>query len=146
MEQIGYAIKSVKETEYFVDESMELADQCDFHLNASIHTKAEVEEIHFTILANYRKKGTTDDFLKGRTTTVFVIDNLKERVRILDGKESVDLPDPLWITLFSISYTHARAMLSRSSAGTKFGNMILPLVNPEDQFRTIFKNELLKPL
>ena len=141
MEQIGYAIKTVKETEYFVDESMEIGEQCDYLLNAGIDTKTALGEIHFTISYNYRRKGTTEDFLKGKTTSVFIIQNMKERVRIREGKETVDLPDPLLTTLFSISYTHARAMLARSAGGTKFGHMILPLINPEEQFKTIFKSE-----
>ncbi|MEJ0055765.1 MAG: hypothetical protein WDN75_08995 [Bacteroidota bacterium] len=144
MEQIGYAIKAVKETEYFVDESVEPGEQCEFTLNAGIHAKSDLEEIHFTISAIYQNKGTSLDFLRGKTTSVFAINNMKDRIKIKDGRETIDLPDPLWITLFSISYTHARAMLSRSSAGTKFGHMILPLVSPEEQFRAIFKKELEK--
>jgi len=63
-------------------------------------------------------------------------------MQMRDGKEAVDLPDPLWVTLFSISFTHARAMLAHSSAGTKYGHMIMPLINPEQEFKKIFKQEL----
>ena len=146
MEQVAYAIKSVKETEYFVDEALEVEEQFDFHYNASINNKVETEEVHLSITVNYRKKGTTIDFLRGRTTSVFLIQNLKDRASIKDGKEMIDLPDPLWITLFSISFTHTRAMLARSAAGSKYGHLIMPLINPEVEFKKLFGEHLLKKI
>ena len=144
MEQvvINYGIQSVRETEYFVDESVEIEQSVTMVLNASLNIKVPLEEVHFTITANYRNKNV--DFLRGKTTTIFLVQNLKDRSKIVDDKELVDLPDPLWITLFSISFTHARAMLARSSAGSKFGQFILPIINPEEQFSLIFKTELEK--
>ena len=144
MEQvvINYGIQSVRETEYFIDESVEIEQSVTMVLNASLTIKVPLEEVHFTITANYRNRNV--DFLRGKTTTIFLVQNLKDRSKIVDAKELVDLPDPLWITLFSISFTHARAMLARSSAGSKFGQFILPIINPEEQFRLIFKAELEK--
>jgi hypothetical protein len=123
---------------------IEVGEQSDFYYNAIINSKMELEEVHITIAVNYKKKGTTEDFMRGRTSTVFLIQQMKERSALKDGKEVVDLPDPLWVTLFSISFTHARAMLAHSSAGTKYGHMIMPLVNPETEFKKIFGKELKK--
>lgn len=142
MEQIGFAIKSVRETEYYVNESLELDDQIDYTLNAGLDIRTNVNEIHFIVFASFRRKGTTEDYLRGKTISTFLFENLKSRAAIKDGKEVVDLPDSLWVTLFSISYTHARAMLAKSSAGTKFTHLILPIVNPDAQFKKIFRNEL----
>lgn len=138
MDQVAYAIKSVKETEYFVDETMELEEQYDFHYNATIQSKVEADEVQLSISVNYRKKGTAIDFLRGRTISVFFIKDMKSRASIKDGKETVDLPNPLWVTLFSISFTHARAMLARSAGGTKYGHLIMPLINPEVEFKKLF--------
>lgn len=146
MEQVAYAIKSVKETEYFVDETLELEEQFDFHYNASIHSKVDTEEVHLSITVNYRKKGTNIDFLRGRTTSIFLIQNMKDRANIKDGKEMIDLPDPLWVTLFSISFSHTRAMLARSAGGTKYGHLIMPLINPEIEFKKLFGEHMQQQL
>ena len=145
MEQIGFAIKSVKETEYFVNESLELDDQIDYTLNAGLDIRTDANEINFIVFASFRKKGTTEDYLRGKTISTFLFENLKSRAAIKDGKEVVDLPDPLWVTLFSISYSHARAMLAKSQAGTKYNHLILPIINPEEHFRKVFRNELPDP-
>ena len=144
MEQVLFAIRAVKETEYYVNESLPLDEEIDFHYNASIENKAEAEEIHFTITVNYRRKGTTEDYLRGKTISVFTVQNMKSRVSLIDGKEAVDLPDPLWVTLFSISFTHARAMLARSASGTKYGHLIMPLINPEAEFKKLFGAHIQK--
>jgi hypothetical protein len=48
------------------------------------------------------------------------------------------LPDNLWISLFSIAFTHARAIIAKSSAGTKYGHMLLPIINPVQEFKNLF--------
>lgn len=116
MEQVLFAIRSIKETEYYVNESLQLDNEIDFHYNASIENRVDVDEVHFTITVNYRRKGTTEDYLRGKTISVFTIQNMKSRISKIDDKESLDLPEPLWVTLFSVSFTHARAMLARSAA------------------------------
>ena len=144
MEQVLFAIRSIRETEYYVNESLHLDEEIDFHYNASIENKVDLEEVHFTITVNYRRKGTAEDYLRGKTISVFTIQNMKSRVSMIDGKEALDLPDPLWVTLFSISFTHARAMLARSAAGTKYSHLIMPLINPEVEFKKLFGAHLQK--
>lgn len=144
MEQVLFAIRSIKETEYYVNESLQLDNEIDFHYNASIENRVDVDEVHFTITVNYRRKGTTEDYLRGKTISVFTIQNMKSRISKIDDKESLDLPEPLWVTLFSVSFTHARAMLARSAAGTKYNHLIMPLINPEAEFKKLFGAHLHK--
>jgi hypothetical protein len=144
MEPIRFAVKAVKETEYFVDESMNPGDNFDFRLNASLNIVTQMDEVHFTVNYNYRLKGTDNDFMRGKTTTLFIVEGLAKKAKVQEGKEMVDLPNEVWISLLSISYSHARAMFARSSAGTRFGHLILPLVNPQEQFNQIFGSELAK--
>ncbi len=144
MSQIHYAIKSIKETEFFVDESVELEPQCDLTYNANIQTKVDAEEIHYTIMVSYSSKSTKLDFMRGKTVSVFLIKDLKNYVPKNATLEGVDLPDPLWISMFSISFTHARALLAKSAAATKYAHMMLPLIDPEKEFRKLFAQQLAK--
>lgn len=144
MSQIHYAIKSVKETEFFVDESIELEAQVDLNYNASIQTKVDAEEIHYTISVSYSSKTTKLDFLRSKTVSVFLIKDIKNYVPKHATLEGVDLPNPLWISMFSISFTHARALLAKSAAGTKYAHMMLPLIDPEKEFNKLFAQQLAK--
>lgn len=144
MNQIHYAIKSIKETEFFVDESIVLDPQCDLTYNASIQTMIETEEVVFTIMVSYSNKSVKYDFLRGKTVTSFLIKDIKKYIPANAPSSGIDLPDPLWISMFGISFTHARALLTKSSASTKYAHMILPLIDPEKEFRKLFKEALEK--
>ena len=71
--------------------------------------------------------------------TGFYIKEMKSYTRIQEnGQEAIDIPEPLWVTLFSIAFTHARAILARSSAGTKFTELLMPVINPQQEFQKLF--------
>ena len=49
----------------------------------------------------------------------------------VDKKDSFDLPDNLIVQLFSISFTHARALLSIELSPTIYKNRyFLPIIDP----------------
>lgn len=143
MSEIGFAIKSIKETEFFVDESLPLDAQIDHVVNAGLEIRTNQNEINFIIFSRFKRKESDEDYLRGKTISTFVFQDLKSReIKKPDGKYAVDLPNPLWITLFSLSYSHARAMLARSAAGTSLSHLLLPIINPDEQFKKIFATEL----
>jgi preprotein translocase subunit SecB len=144
MQQVKYAIKSVRQVEYFIDESKTLENEVVFNLNSTIELVVPKNEVRFTISVVYQTKGMLEDLLRGRVTSVFSIENMKERASYVDGKELVDLPDDLLVTLFSISFSHARALIASSVAGTQFNDLILPLIDPAVEFKKIFGKELKK--
>lgn len=143
-QQILFAIKEIKEQEFFVNESLELGSAYDFNYRVDIATSIPNDTIAISITANYLVTQQQDVLMKGKTATTFLIQNLKQYSRKTDDREGVDLPDPLLITLFSISFSHARALLSKSSAGTKFSHMLMPLINPDTEFKKIFAQEFSK--
>lgn len=144
MSQIQYAIKSVKETEFFTDESLELEAQVDLNYNASIQTKLETEEVLVTIMVSYSSKTTRHDFLRSKVVSSFIIKDMKNYVPAGSSSAGIDLPDPLWVAMFGISFSHARALLAKSAAATKYAHMTLPLIDPEKEFRKLFAKELEK--
>ena len=82
--------------------------------------------------------------MKGRTATTFLIRNMLEYSRTINDHEEIDLPDPVWITMFSVAFSHARALLAKSSSGTRYGHMLMPLINPEQEFYKLFGPALEK--
>ncbi len=137
--QIEWAIKEIKELEFMVNEFLDLGPSFDFGYTTEIMPIAAEETLRITVTANYSKTETKEVFLKGKVTTVYLIKDLKSTAKATDNDtEAIDLPEPLWVALFSIAFTHTRAILARSSAGTKFGNMLLPAINPEIEFKKLF--------
>ena len=142
MDQIHYGLKGIKLTEYFVDESIELDEESDVNYNASIRSITDQEEIHFTITANYKKKKSGQEFLRGSAVTVFMIKEMRKYTQLVNGSEVINFPDPFLVALFGISFTHARALFASSAGATKFAAMLLPLINPEIVFKQIFAQHL----
>lgn len=142
--QIYFAIGEIKELEFFVNENIELSTSYDFKYHVELRNDIAQKKIFFTITANYSINGSQDVFMKGKSSTVFLIKDFDRYVRTTDGVQGVDLPDPLWITLFGIAFTHARALLAKSSAGTRYSHMLMPLISPEAEFKKLF-GQHLKP-
>jgi hypothetical protein len=140
--QIHFAVKEIKELEFFVNEGVPLFDSFDYNYQVNVLHSIPAETIMIIITANYLLPQKTEHFMKGRTATTFLIRNLKNYVKTINEKEAIDLPDALLVTLFSISFSHARALLAKSSAGTKFSHMLMPLINPEQEFKKFLRNHL----
>lgn len=137
--QVEWAIRGIKELEFMVNESVELDPKVDFKFTVDITPVVEQDSILFGITVIYVNATKKDELLREKVMTIFSIKDMKSRTQVSsDGKPLVDLPEKLWISMFSISFTHTRALLAKSSAGTRFGQMLLPIINPEEQFRKLF--------
>ncbi len=137
--RIEWAINGIKELEFFVDEELELGPSFDFNYTVEVIPDPPENKLHLTILARYMKKESSEIFMRGKVKTTYLIKDLSSlSKKLLDNKDAVDLPDQLWIAFFSIAFTHARAILAKSSAGTKYSHMLLPAINPEKEFKKLF--------
>jgi hypothetical protein len=83
--------------------------------------------------------------MRGKVETIFTIKDMKNFASNRPGgEEVVDLPEPFWVTLFSLAFSHARASIAMFSGRTKYGGLLLPVINPTLEFRKIFAGELKK--
>jgi hypothetical protein len=138
-EQVEWAIRGIKELEFMINESVDLDPKVDFKFTVDIAPVIEKESILISITVVYVNTTKKEELLREKVMTIFSIKDMKSRTKFsTDGKPMVDLPEKLWISMFSISFTHTRALLAKSSAGTRFGQMLLPIINPEEQFRKLF--------
>ena len=142
--QIEFAIKEIRELEFFVNEEARLRDAFDLNYHVNISVRVAVESIVISVGADFLVKEDMSLFMKGRTATTFLIRNMLEYSRTINDHEEIDLPDPVWITMFSVAFSHARALLAKSSSGTRYGHMLMPLINPEQEFYKLFGPALEK--
>jgi hypothetical protein len=67
---------------------------------------------------------------------VFEIENI---IDFIDKKSGmVKLPLSILSSLVGLSATHARAIISVHTAGTAFGETLIPVVNPEELTKALF--------
>ena len=71
--------------------------------------------------------------VSGRVLTRFFVSQL-EQYFSPDREYILTLPNDYDLTLFSLSFTHTRAILTKNLAGTKYSKVIVPLVNPNEFF------------
>ena len=81
--------------------------------------------------------------MNGAVETWFSIKDISEYVsKKKNGNSVVNFPQPFWLTLFSIAFSHARAVLAIASARTKFRDYLLPIINPSEEFKKSFPGEV----
>lgn len=142
---IEWAIKEIKEQEFLVNEYIQQINGINFNYHVDLTILVPSELISIAITSTYVDATSKEVFMKGRSMTSYQIKNMKLMSRKEEnGNDLVDLPEPLWISLFSIAYTHARALLAKSSAGTKYSHMLLPAINPTTEFKKLFGPHLKK--
>jgi hypothetical protein len=136
---IEFGVREIKELEFFVDESKEIDGTYDFNYHVDMLPDVGSETIRIIITANYLNSISKMPFLKGKISTSFYVKNLQSFSRKLtDGKDTFDIAEDVWVTFFSIAFTHARALLGKSSAGTKFMGLLMTVINPQQEFKKLF--------
>ena len=136
--QIHWSILEIKETEFFVDDSAK-PGQVNFGYQVVLDIKVAESLVSFSIIATYVNATTNEVVLKSKSFTSFRIKNMESFTKKDEkGQDAVDLPDELWIALFSMAYSHARALLAKSAGPTIFKTLIIPPINPESEFKKLF--------
>lgn len=136
--QIHWSIVEIKETEFFVDESAR-PDKVNFGYQVMLDLKVPASLVCFSIIATYVNASTNEVVLKSKSFTSFSIKDMESLSKKTEnGQDALDLPDALWISLFSMTYTHARALLAKSAGPTIFKSLMLPPINPEAEFKKLF--------
>lgn len=135
---IEWAIKEIKELEFVVNESVEVGATMDTNYTVDIQSKMEEDALLMSITFSFIKSETKEVIMRSKVMTIYLIKGLGTRIKKINDIEHIDLPDQLWIAIFSIAFTHTRAVAARSSAGSKYSNLLLPLINPEAEFKKLF--------
>jgi len=74
---------------------------------------------------------TDKTFISGTVLTRFGINNLKG---FIDENNLVNFPKGSLETLFGIAFTHMRAIFAKNISGSRFTNIIVPVINPNELF------------
>lgn len=139
MENVSFGIKKIKDTEFFVDESIEIDPQ-KIGMNFELKTNINLTEttVELVLLVVFRDNISEKPILRIRTSNIFLIPELASFKKKDD--EAFDLPDVLLTTMLSLSISHTRALLAKNAVGTKFADVYIPIVNPAEMAKKLFSN------
>ena len=130
-----FGIVRVANQGFYVNESIVIKDPFDIAYTLKISFNTEKEFIDFTVGAVYKNK-EENHFMSSSALTQFFVKGLKRFVEP-GSPSSITLPDGLMLMLFSISFTHARAIQAVNVASTKFSSFVLPIINPAEVYNQI---------
>jgi len=137
-ESFQYGIKGIKMISFSVnedlynDESIPLKVQFRYRFTYDLENeilKFVFGTIYYTDELTVNKPVVSID-----VENDFYIENLKDRT----NGDIVTLPDPMWVTLVSLSITHTRSILAIMLAATKFKDRLIPIINPLDVAKAFF--------
>ena len=95
--------------------------------------------IEFIVSVEFKHADNDLTFLSGSTLTRFGVNNLGGFV---NEDDKVEFPDGALETLFGIAFTHMRAILSKNIAGSRFSDIIVPVINPSVVFHELLKTNI----
>lgn len=132
--QVEIGILKIKDLGFFLDEWIDSGEDSGLVYNLNIGQNIEEDWIEFMLEAQFKNSTTGETFMSGKASTRFLIKNLKDFAL----NDSLNLPPEAMTTMFSMSFTHTRAILSKNAAGSKFDKMYLPIVNPGELLNSFF--------
>lgn len=133
----GFGIERILDSGFFIREQVNV-DENKIKLGYGMIFLFDIPNswVEYVITANFKDTDTDISFLYGSVLTRFII---KDLAGYLDENKNIVFPNHSLETLFSIAFTHMRAILSKNVAGSKYSNIIVPIINPAQVF-----NELLQ--
>lgn len=133
-----YQITRIQDCGLYIEEAIN-PNQPDSKLGYGMSFVFDVNNswIQFIIKAEFRTSAG-ELMASGSVLTRFAIANLKDFIE--EGNETnVIFPDNTVETLFGLSFTHLRAILTKNLAGSRFAHLILPVINPIELFKNLLE-------
>ncbi|MES2111363.1 MAG: hypothetical protein V4577_21585 [Bacteroidota bacterium] len=133
--QFRFNILRILDSVFFVEEGYNPKPE-DVKINFGMGFHFDVEEgwVQYNIRADFSAGEIEKQFVTGTVVTKFAVDNLKS---FTDSDGSIMWPSNALEVMFSIAFTHMRALLAKNTAGTKFSQYIVPLVNSRELFKQL---------
>ena len=139
---VSIKVVGIREIQFSIDDNYEgSATDLKINLNATFNVDTPNDRIKVEVGSRfYSEKNQEVSLIDFRCVTDFGVSSLKEFEKTQAGGNAVtNLPQEILTTLLSIAFSHARAMLAVKTAGTKYTNTLLPIINPTDIIHHMFK-------
>jgi hypothetical protein len=131
-EQFHLNIKKVRLTAFKINEEVDAPTSQLQKINMQQMIQYSLTDLTITLDLTI-SFSTPEDllFMEGTSQNVFTIQELAKMV-VSENQDLINIPDNILTMLLSISISHTRALMSQSALGSKFQDIIIPIVNPGD--------------
>lgn len=134
---INLGIKKIKEIEFFVNEEIPFTNSDEINISFELKLNFNLKENSVEMILSVIMSNTSEKvFMRIKTSNVFIILELNSLYKA--ENESFNIPDNILVTMLSLSISHSRALLSKNCLGTKFSEIIIPIINPTEVLKQIF--------
>ena len=138
---LEFGILRILDCGFSIEELIGNEPNIDIGYGMSFVFSVENNWIQFAIRTDFKQVDTDIIFFSGTVSTRFGVNNLKQ-LEDEDGK--ITFPQGFLETLFGITFSHMRAILAKNVAGSRFSNIIVPLINPKSLFNELLQGNIEK--
>jgi hypothetical protein len=131
-EEFHINIKKLRLRAFRINESVDAPSPEELKINMQQMIQYSLADLTITLDLTISFQ-TADDVLimEGTGHNIFTIQELPIMI-IPENPDQINIPDNILATLLSISISHTRALMSQSALGSKFQDIMVPLVNPSN--------------
>ncbi len=144
-ETMSIGITKIKDFAFTINESLYRGEKepvsIDFENNISLKKEENQLSLIFGVVYYYPDTPSNTVLLTAKIENVFLIENLN---KFVDAKGDITFPRQMWVTIVSLSVTHARALIAKNCAGTVLQSTLLPIVNPVELTTNLFQAHALQ--
>ncbi len=136
--QINIGINQIKELEFSIIPKKEIKED-SIKINLSVNTQFNKEEDLFEILITVDLLNNEDNLnlVHIKVSNIFKVENILQFEN--EEKTHLNIPDGGLVTMLSLSISHARALLAKNTSGSVYENFYIPIVNPTEIAKQVFK-------
>lgn len=136
-QQVGIGISKIRELAFGIETLDKLPEQLELGFAIHVEFEPSANTFDLQVIAELKEAETQKVLVHIKVANVFMIENM---VNYYSAEtNSLNLPDGALITMLSISVTHTRALFAKNTAGTIYENHIIPIINPTDMAKEVFK-------
>jgi hypothetical protein len=136
-QQIGLGISKIRELAFSIETLDKLPEQLELGFGIHVEFEPTANTFDLQVIAELKETETQKVLVHIKVANVFLIENMGGFYKA--ETKSLNLPDDALITMLSISVTHTRALFAKNTAGTIYENHIIPIINPTDMAKEVFK-------
>jgi hypothetical protein len=139
IQPLEFGILKILDCGFTIEESF--LDEPNIEIGYAMHLVYDIENNWFQInvKVDFLYPQTGNVFMSGTVLTKFVIKNF---INFIGEDQKLKMPSGSIEALFSIAFGHLRAILAKNSAGSRFSNIIVPIISPGPLFNELLKSNI----
>lgn len=135
LESISIRILNIKDIEFFVDETLDSVLQAEVSIEQSLRIDIPTKTFEIILTVSFLNNNYV--FMRGKTSNTFEILEMDQLIP-KDENDKIDLPEDTLAIILGLSLSHTRALMAKNGAGTKFSNILLPILDPKVVAKDLF--------